>query len=273
MARAELRLRVLNALPFTHQRYLFEEIRKLSSRYLRSKRIPSSEVTEQELLSEVWKKLLGCVSVPSPNMSAPLDTSSWTIDQRVPEQDGRVAWLIEEIGGFEAIGHRYEDIQRQRFGRALPDHGRRITQMDDEIVDDMTDSRSEKAGELYEDDIRMAWQGLLILANQRFRPEDDVSKLLRLMDDIPDVFDSAFGAQWPVSKIVNLLNVRFSSPEWRADRVDNAKRRLTGWIRRLSEENGLDTTDMEALFARVGRNEKASKRRLAAGGRQTSATN
>jgi hypothetical protein len=55
----ELRLRVLGSLPRSHQQYLFEEIRKLCVDYLRNRRVPASEMTPEELLSEVWQKLLG----------------------------------------------------------------------------------------------------------------------------------------------------------------------------------------------------------------------
>jgi ribosomal 50S subunit-associated protein YjgA (DUF615 family) len=56
-----------------------------------------------------------------------------------------------------------------------------------------------------------------------------------------------------VKKIVTLLNERFPPPTWTSDRVDNAKRRLLTWINRLMRKNGLDATDLEALFARVAR--------------------
>lgn len=54
-------------------------------------------------------------------------------------------------------------------------------------------------------------------------------------------------------RIVALLNDHFPPPEWRDRRVEDARRRLTNWIRRLVRENALDATDLEALFARVAR--------------------
>jgi hypothetical protein len=54
-------------------------------------------------------------------------------------------------------------------------------------------------------------------------------------------------------KIVTLLKERIPPPTWNSDRVDNAKRRLLTWINRLMRKNGLDATDLEALFARVAR--------------------
>src|SRR5262247_224285 len=91
--RAELRLRVLCSLPPRHQRYLFEETRKLCSNFLRSQRVPSSEMTPEELLSEIWQKFLGTVSVDGDGMGlASLDLNQVTIDAEVPERDGRVVW-------------------------------------------------------------------------------------------------------------------------------------------------------------------------------------
>jgi hypothetical protein len=48
-----LRLRVVKSLPPGHQDYFFEEVRKLASQYLRNKRVPSSDVVPEELVSEV----------------------------------------------------------------------------------------------------------------------------------------------------------------------------------------------------------------------------
>ena len=57
--RGELRLRVLRSLPQTHQRYLFEEIERLCRSYLQNRRVPASEISPKELVSEIWRKLLG----------------------------------------------------------------------------------------------------------------------------------------------------------------------------------------------------------------------
>src|SRR5262249_13166004 len=54
--------------------------------------------------------------------------TEWSVAPDAPERDGRVIWLIEEIGGFDAIAHRHEDILRQRFGRSQPGRGRPIVQ-------------------------------------------------------------------------------------------------------------------------------------------------
>ena len=54
-------------------------------------------------------------------------------------------------------------------------------------------------------------------------------------------------------RLVTILNAEFSPPSWSDDRVENAKKRLLNWIQRLMRQNGLDATELEALFARVAR--------------------
>jgi hypothetical protein len=65
--------------------------------------------------------------------------------------------------------------------------------------------------------------------------------------------------------MIDLLNHRFSPPLWTGDRVDNAKRRLVNWINRLKQKNGLDTTDLEGLFARVARTKEKGETSIAGG--------
>ena len=254
-ARAELRLRVLCSLPPRHQRYLFEEIRRLCRDYLRCQRVPSSEMTAEELVSEIWQKLLGTVPVYSEEtsrLSAP-DPYRASIDADAPERDGRVVWLIDQIGGPEAMAHRHEDILRRRYGRALAGSGRCIVQpsSDREFSDIVSDadapSMLETADHLH------IWRGLLATASLAFQQNDDLSVLLRLLAENPGVLQESSGGQWPIKEMVAELNNRCPPPAWTADRVDNAKRRLMNWIKRLRRENGLDDVDLEALFARVAR--------------------
>src|SRR5262249_33875012 len=77
-----------------------------------------------ELVSEVWAKLIGSITMRDPNNGTERsnfpDPSEWTIDPH--ENDGRVVWLIREIGGPRALAHRCEDIRRRRWGRATPGH-------------------------------------------------------------------------------------------------------------------------------------------------------
>jgi hypothetical protein len=248
-ARGALRLRVLSSLPVLHQRYLFEEIRKRSARYLRSRRISGSEVNAQEMLSEVWKKLLSSVSVLGETASLPFDESS--IDLDAPDRDGRVVWLIEEIGGPEAMSHRYEDILRQRWGRSKDEVGRPIVQPDGDGKFELVGTTEPpiEIGEV----ARLAWLGLNRLAKRRFPPDDDVSMLLQLFIETPDLFDEATRGQWPINDIVGKLNLLFPDPAWRVDRVENAKKRLMKWIERLKKDNGFDQIDLEAFLVRIAK--------------------
>jgi hypothetical protein len=210
-------------------------------------------VTPEELRSEIYLKLLGPPILANDNLP---ELPKWT-PSRDPQHDRRVIWLIQEIGGYEAIGHRYEDILRERFGRSLPGRGRRIVQpgKGDEPLE--VGGEQDEHATLREEDASCAWSGLLIMGNLQFKPEDDVSSLLQLLADDPSILDNSSNTQWPISKIASLLNDRFSPPLWGVERVDNAKRRLMNWISRLMRDNGLDATDLEALFAGVARKKKA----------------
>jgi hypothetical protein len=243
-------------LPAAHQQYLFEKVMVLCSSYLRNKRVKTSELTTRELLSDVWIKLLGTVSLDDTEEFTPAAAPEWTVDPQTPERDGRVVWLIEEIGGAEAIAHRHEDIRRQRFGRAKPEVGRPIMQLEDETGEDLDPDQSDGLRRM---DAYRIWAGLIAMADQEFQRRDDVSTLLRLMNDFRDLLEDS-SAQWPVKTIVALLNERFPPPTWTDRRVDNAKKRLLNWINRLMQKNGLDATDLEDLFARVARRKEGRER-------------
>jgi hypothetical protein len=257
---AELRLAVLWSLPIRHQTYLFEEVRKLCSGYLRRNRISAGEVEPLELVSEVWKKLLGSVSLEADRLPL-VGAGEWSTDPNAPERDGRVIWLIAEIGGSEAIGHRYEDIQRERHGRPKPGRGRPNQQLGDEDESEETGVDPGEPGELQNTGSRRIWRGLLATAAVDFRPDDDVWTLLQLMAEDPGILDDSPGRKWPVSLIVARLNDRPTSRRWSEDRIDNAKRRLANWIERLRRRNRLDGTDLEGLFAAVARQLDASERK------------
>jgi hypothetical protein len=109
-------------------------------------------------------------------------------------------------------------------------------------------------------DADSAWRGLLLAANLEFREDEDASMLLGLMSDVPDVLDESPGRQWPIQRIVALLNDRFSPPLWDGDRVDNAKRRLVKWITRLMLKNGLNAIELEAVFASLARQKDRGER-------------
>jgi hypothetical protein len=252
ITQSELRLCVLNSLPTKHQNYLFTEIRKRCCDFLRHNQVRASEITAEELLSEIWQKLLGTVSVKDHD-GFDLDENV-SIDFQAPEKDGRVVWLIEEIGGREALVHRREDILRQRHGRNLPGLGRRIVQFDENENDpEIGCDPGENSNGLQQADARRVLLGLRQTARRQFKGDDDVSLVLTLMADIPDILDESPGDRWPIQRMIALLNDRFSPPPWNDDRVDNAKRRLRNWIKRLMEKNGFDVTDLQDLFARVAR--------------------
>jgi len=246
-------LRVLWTLPQAHQNFLFHEVRGLCRHYLRSKPEDASEISSEELVSEVWAKLIGSITMPDPNDAAERsnfpDPSDWTIDPQVPENDGRVIWLIREVGGSRALAHRCEDIRRRRWGRATPGVGRPLVQPS-ELPDVKTDPDE---GGLGSADAVNIWRGVLISAERTFQPDDDVCRLLRMLAKVPGVLEGSQGSRWPVGRLVTILNAEFSPPPWSDDRVENAKKRLLNWVQRLMRQNGLDATDLEAVFARVAR--------------------
>jgi hypothetical protein len=251
--RGTFALRVLGTLPQAHQAFVFREIGGLCRHYLRSNPEAASEISSEELVSEVWAKLIGSVTMPDPNDPAERsnfpDPSDWTIDPHVPENDGRVVWLIREVGGPRALAHRCEDIRRRRWGRATPGVGRPLVQPAEspDIETDPDEVGLESA------DAVNIWRGVLITAERTFQPDDDVCKLLRMLAKVPGVLDESHGSRWPVGRLVTILNAEFSPPPWSDDRVENAKKRLLNWVQRLMRENGLDATDLEAVFARVAR--------------------
>jgi hypothetical protein len=250
---ATFALRVLGTLPQGHQAFVFREIGGLCRHYLRGKPEDASEISSEELVSEVWAKLIGSISMPDPNDAAQKsnfpDPSDWTTDPHVPENDGRVVWLIREVGGYRALAHRCEDIRRRRWGRATPGVGRPLVQPAELPAIEADPDE----GGLGPADAVNIWRGVLITAERTFQPDDDVCKLLRMFAKAPGVLDGSHKSRWPVGKLVTILNAKFSPPPWSDDRVENAKKRLLNWVQRLMRQNGLDATDLEAVFARVAR--------------------
>jgi hypothetical protein len=76
-----------------------------------------------------------------------------------------------------------------------------------------------------------------------------------MLAKVPGVLDGSAGSRWPVGRLVTILNAEFSPPPWSDDRFENAKKRLLNWVQRLMRQNGWDPTDLEAVFARVARQE------------------
>jgi hypothetical protein len=245
----------------------------------------------RELFSEVMAKLLGGVSSPSSTEMAPetgqdilkeevrrtsedAEELEGTVGQPIsltadedPMRDGRVAWLIQETGNRPAIAHRHEDMRRQRWGRWHGTGYRTVqisalteaaggSQAADELLARHADAsyplQAEPEDPHDEADTRRVWRGLLALAERQFEAHHDVSLLLKLLAQDPEI-QASFGSDWPITKIVEALNRRHPPPPWNADRVDNAKKRLRNWIGRMKRDHGLDSADLKDLLARHGR--------------------
>jgi len=255
------RLSVLNSLPRTHQVYLFAEVRASCMRHVARalRQSPSADRNAEalELFSEVVAKLVGATSGADDAVGDHVRrdvTEPWTLDDD-PKRDGRVAWLIGEIGGQKALAHRYEDIRRRRHGGKWRRDGYRHVQLEEAHVENLA---VEPDDPHHQTDVRRAWLGLLALAQVEFRPDEDVAILLDVMACDPEV-QSGFGAEWPISKIIAALNLRRPTRPWNDDRVDNAKKRLKNWIGRLMRDNGLDAVDLVGLLARRGRSLESEK--------------
>ena len=280
--RGEMALRMLHSLPTQHEMVFYRELRRRCMDHVISLGTPLADRSSAagELLSEVMAKLLA-VGSPSGtdddpqqandmSQSVPSDeqwpsAASFQANSDSPEQDKRVRWLIQEIGGRRALKHRFEDIRRRRWGRAqgigyrfvqisaLSNAGE--TDRDEDILaqQEQRDGLQEDHEDPHHDhDVRRAWTGMLAAASSRFKPHEDVRKLLDLLARDPDV-QEGFGAEWPVRKIVDALNCIDPDPPWNDDRIENAKKRLRNWIGGVKREYGLDQTDLMALFARYGR--------------------
>src|SRR5262249_47310176 len=155
--------------PQTHRSYLFDEVQKLCRDHLRNRRVPLSEISPEELISEVWEKFLGTMSLPDDKEEPFSDPSEWTIDLQSPELDGRVVWLnreMQELCGAQALAHRCEDIRRKLHGRALPEGGRRIVQLDEENDFSKRGVEAEQESVLREADSRQVWRGLLLMISR-----------------------------------------------------------------------------------------------------------
>ncbi len=282
--RGTMALRVLHSLQSQHQKFFYREIRKLCMDFVISLGLPLADRSSAagELLSEVMAKLLGAglsSNIDDDLIHASRTTQKSTSDDQwpfdlsfqinieAPEQDDRVRWLIKEVGGQRALKHRFEDMRRQRWGR-WHGLGYRMSQIstltngetgmdrDEEIL---THQR-EHAHELEEDredphhdrDVQLAWIGMLAAASRRFKPQEDVQKLLQVLGHDPEV-QACFGVEWPVREIIKALNIIHPDTPWNDDRVENAKKRLRNWIGGIKRDHGLDQTDLMALFARYGR--------------------
>src|SRR5262249_25650094 len=155
--------------------------------------ISAQEITADELLSEVWLKLVGTVALPNDKDLPALDPTEWSVDLHMPERDGRIVWLIEEVGGSIAISHRHADVRRRFFGRC-----RATVQMRGDEDSIYIEPCLEDDTNLRAVDARRVWVGLLAVASEEFEPEEDVAKLLRVLARVPEIFDDSSGTQWPI---------------------------------------------------------------------------
>jgi hypothetical protein len=245
---AVLRLRVFSTLSEAHQRYVIEEIRGMCRQFTSNRPARFSSITDRELLSEVWIKLFGAVVDPASDHKE--DSNFEILDSPVGT---RVQWLIEEIGGWQALAHRCEDILRKQYGRGPDGTGPRLYPLGEGF--DLESPDSAEPPSLDASDAILVWKGLCTTARQHFPATDDVVRLVDLILDNVDLLDDFRGSRWPINEMCSLLNQLAPNDTWNGARVDNAKRRLLSWIQRLQQVNGLDRTDLQALFAKVARNQ------------------
>ena len=262
--RREQRLRIFTALPKRHQEHVYAEVRKLCAAYLAAVGGPAGD--RDELVSQVFAEQLLAVGVlPSPadggqvkqkvrtqEEQLPQLPTDFVVDEHDAKRDGRVAWLIEEIGGRRALSYRYEDMRRFRFGGKWGPSGYRFVQPP--VLPDVPVQPVDCEGDQASSDLERIWKGLVILTQKPdcFPANDDVLLLVQLLVEDSNVRES-FGPSWPISMIVKIMNERHPARPWNDDRVDNAKRRLVNWVERLRRIQGLDMVDLEALFVGVAR--------------------
>ena len=253
------RLCVLNALPRQHQDYFFEEVRKLCAAYVASRGTPIAQRESEslELFSEVMAKLLGAVASGDGQHAGAKDGEEpkpdWAVNKD-PKRDGRVVWLVAEIGGRQALAHRHEDIRRRLYGR-WREGSYKVEQLAEEHVVDLA---VDPIDPHEDEDNRRAWRGLLAAAKSEFEPNEDVSVLLDLLASDSEI-QAAFGSEWPVRQIVDTLNQRKPVRPWNDDRVDNAKKRLKGWIGRIRRDYKIEPADLMHLFAQYARKQELTE--------------
>jgi hypothetical protein len=253
------RLSVLNSLPRQHQDYFFEAVRKLCTAYVASRGTPVADRESEslELFSEVMAKLLGATAAGDVPHAGAKDGEEFKPDfmvQNDPKQDARVAWLVAEIGGRQALAHRREDIRRKLYGR-WKEGSYKVEQLADENV---TELAVDPIDPHDDEDNRRAWRGLLAAAKSEFKPHEDVSILLQLLASDTEV-QAGFGSEWPVTQIIDTLNRRKPARPWNDDRVDNAKKRLRGWIGRIRRNYQVDPVDLMHIFAQYARKQELTQ--------------
>jgi hypothetical protein len=253
-----LALTVLCSLPAQHQQYLFGKIRRMCHEHLHRNFADWSDIVPDALVRQVYTKLIGAIQLPAEDDErVPSSIPKAWRKSESPEQDGRVAWLVDQVASAAALTHRCEEIRKERHGRAVSGGGRRRADPsgDKPVPGGETQLRT---GQLLATDMREIWLGLLATAEQRFPPDSDRFRLLQVLASRPDTFDDG-GSQWPVERLIELLDARFSPPPWSRNRLDDAKRGLVTWVQRVMRDNGLDAVGLQTTFARVARKKEPGK--------------
>jgi hypothetical protein len=286
MSAGELRLALWSTLPERHRDEVCRQVRRRCEAFIAAAGVERSErgAASASLTSEVIAHLLRAVSLrwdeesmhhpgetaaaggarPAPS-AMPAAPGPWAdagaIHAEDAARDGRVLWLLDEIGNRRALAHRFEDMRRRERGGKWDGASYPFVQVEERVLQRLA-GHLEPADDPREIcDAQQAWRGLVAMVERQLGPQDDVFALVRLLAQDADIQD-AFGAQWPIARIVEGLHRCHGGAPWSEDRVENAKRRLTRWISRLRREHGLDAVDLRALLVRYAREiERRSPRR------------
>ncbi len=286
MTGAQLRLYAWSQLPDRHRDEVCRLVRVRCEAFIGSVRVERGhrKTEVDRLVSEVVAHLLRATSLhrdenvmesdlsavqtkaPSEAAAANAKASApppWLaagrIDNSEPVRDARVIWLLDETCNRQALLHRYEDMRRRDRGGKWDGSGYPLVAVDEQTIEQLSghyDPAESEANSLYAEDSRRAWSGLVYLAEHQFGPGDDVVALVQVLARDRETQES-FGSQWPIGKIVRVLNASQSPAAWNDDRVENAKRRLTKFIAKFKHEHGLDAVDLRALLARYARQRQA----------------
>lgn len=289
---AQLRLYAWTQLPDRHRNEVCRQIRMRCEAFIGSVRVERSQrKTEVDrLVSEVVAHLLRATSMPREDAESELPAMSthrpapgqretgradaspplpalslpWLVtgrlDQFEPMRDARVIWVVEETCNRQALFHRHEDVRRRDRGGKWDGSGYPLVAVDDQTIEQLSghyDPAEQENGTLEAEDARQSWRGLAQLAEHHFGAGDDVVALVQVLAQDRDTQDS-FGSQWPIGRIVRALNAGQPKAAWNDDRVENAKRRLTKFIVKFKQDNGLDGVDLRALLARYARQRRVT---------------
>jgi hypothetical protein len=275
MTAGELRLALWSTLPERHRDEICRQVRRRCEAFVASAGVERSErgAAAASLMSEVIAHLLRAVSVrwdhetmeqlgeseagPRPwgsGMGTP--PGPWAargvIDDEDAGRDGRVLWLLDEIGNRRALAHRFEDLRRRERGGKWDGASYPFVQVEERVLQRLAGQVDPADDPLQAEDAVKAWGGLVAMVERQLGPQDDVCALVRLLAEDAGIQEE-FGAQWPIARIAEGLHRRHGGAPWSEDRVENAKRRLTRWISRLRREHGLDAVDLRALLVRTAR--------------------